>query len=91
MFLTKEIAVHHFEATELAARLVGVDPEANDFDEDDMEQKLYDKYGVDLEEFQKLAEALLKFTPPVETAITGTVVQGYIFDSCFITKEPVSA
>jgi hypothetical protein len=83
--------MHHFEATELAARVLGIDPEADDFDEDEVEQMLYDKFEVSMESFQGLAEALLKFTPPVQAAITNTVVQGYIFENCFIAKEPTSS
>ena len=82
--------MHYLEATELAARLVGVDPDAPDFDEDDVEEKIYDKFEVSMESFQKIAESLLKFTPPVQTAITETWVQGYIHDQCFITKQAVA-
>ena len=81
--------MHYFEATELAARVLGIDPDAADFDEDEVEQKIYDKFDVSMESFQQIAEALLPFTPTAETAVTQTVVHGYVFGSGFITKTPV--
>ncbi|MEJ5030068.1 hypothetical protein [Comamonas sp. MYb69] len=81
--------MYDFEALELACRVVGVDPDASDLDERDVEDKIYEKFEVSMEGFQKIAEALLKFTPPVQTAITESWVQGYIHDQCFITKQAV--
>lgn len=39
---------------------------------------LYDLYGVDFGQFEKLAKDLLKFTPIVRTALTNTPVHAFI-------------
>lgn len=81
--------MHYFEAEELAARLAGIDPETdNDYDSK-AEEWLAEKWEISIETFQEIAEALVKFTVPVETAISGHIAQGFVHDGSFICKEYV--
>lgn len=83
--------MHYFEAEELAARIAGIDPETdNDYDSK-AEQWLADKWEISMEQFQEIAEALIPFTIPARTAITETLVQGFVHDGAFICKQPAKA
>lgn len=59
----------YYDIADLAAELTesGLIFE-NDFTE--LEEKLYDKYEISFENFCKLIEDLIKFTPVIQTAIT---------------------
>ena len=39
---------------------------------------LYDKFDVDTEQFGKIAKALLKLCPVIETAVTGTKYHAFV-------------
>lgn len=39
---------------------------------------LYDLYGIDFDQFEKLTNSLLEFTPIVRTALTNTPVHAFI-------------
>ena len=76
-----------YEALELAGRVLGIDTEADDFDEDAVEQALWEKYEISMEHFQKIAELLIPFTYPAQTMGT-ELWQGYVADGAFICKQP---
>lgn len=78
--------MRHYETLELVARVLGIDPDADDFDENAMEQALYDKYEISLEHFEKVAELLIPFTVPA-MGMLDIMYQGYVYDNAFITKQ----
>lgn len=79
------------EAEELAATVLGIDEQPN-LDSDAIEQALADKFGCSLEDFQKIATALIPFTLPARSALTGDVYQGFVnvMDGSFIVKQPAA-
>ena len=77
----------YFEALELIARVVGMDPDAGDFSERAAESALWDRHSITVEDFQKVAELLVPFTFPAKT-FGGNWWQGYIADGAFIYKQP---
>jgi len=81
--------MEYVEVVELAAVVLGKDAWADDFDEGDVDEALYEKFEVDIVQFWKIAEALIKFTPAVESAMTGKLHRGFVFDGTFIAKEAV--
>ena len=81
--------MHWTEAEELAALVLGLDPDS--IDSSEVEDKMADKFGVDMETFQKLAEALMPFTVAARTALSGTLCRGYAHDGAFICKQEVPA
>lgn len=81
--------MHWTEAEELAARVLGLDVE--DTPGREIEYGMDDKFGIDMETFQKIAEALIPFTIPAPTAINNTLCRGFVYDGSFICREEVPA
>ena len=79
----------YYEVTELAAEILGIDTWAEDFEEDKVEQLLWDAYEVSLESFRGIADKLLNMTPVVPTMFSGENVQGFLKDGMFIVKKYV--
>lgn len=75
------------DTEELAAAVLGLDDET---DSDTIEQKLYDKFEISMEQFQAVAGALIGFTIPAKAAISGEAFQGFVKDGAFICRLPVS-
>jgi hypothetical protein len=76
------------EAEELAAAVMGLDEETADSYM--IEQVLDDKFGVSLEQFQQIAEALMPFTIPAQAAVSGKNFHGFVKDGAFICKQQVT-
>ena len=71
-----------WEAEQLAAAVLGLTEEqfetmVNEDCEDQLEDLLYEKFDVSLDQFERIASALLPFTQPVETAIVKSQVHCY--------------
>lgn len=81
--------MHWREAEELAARMLGMDPELVDGVAIDIDEELAENFGIDLEQFQKIAEALLPFTIPARTPLMKMLCQGYVYDGAFICKQEI--
>ena len=73
-----------YELLELAEAVLDL-PEGSD--DDVIEDAMYKKFETGLDQFGAIAEALVKFTPTVRTAVTDTPCQGFVKDDCFIVQE----
>lgn len=80
--------MHWIDAQELAGIAVGLD---NGDDPMVVEQAVYDRFEVSLEQFQAIAEALLPLTIPARAAISGESFRGFVKDGVFIVREPVGS
>ena len=72
------------DVTELAAIVLGLDPD--DFDPDVVEQGLYDKFDCSIEQFHEIVEALIPFTIPAASPLTKTLYQGFVLGNRFVVK-----
>jgi len=54
--------------------------------DDDFEDLAFEKFGCDVDTFSKIAEALLKLTPKIETAITKDVINAFVSGNRIIIK-----
>ena len=65
--------LHYDELQELACAVLGLDYDdvVNEGRESEIDEKLYEKFDIDIEQFQKVAEALIEFTPIVGGGLTG--------------------
>lgn len=79
--------MHWMDAEELACAVLGI---PDDADSDEIEQALADKFEMSMEQFQKVAEALMPFTIPAQAAISGEAFCGFVKDGAFICKQPVT-
>jgi hypothetical protein len=76
------------DAEELADAVLGLtEDQVNDAP--DYDALLDDKFGVDLETFASIADALLPFTLPARTAITGELYKGFAKDGASPRLEPL--
>lgn len=80
--------MHWTDAEELAVAVLGMDEETAD--SDTIEQAVYDKFEISMEQFQAVAESLVPFTLPASAAISGEAFQGFVKDGYFIVKEPMT-
>lgn len=64
------------EAEELACKILELDEDSADIME--IEQALYDKYGVSFESFHELADRLLDFTVPQKTMFGDKYRQAFV-------------
>lgn len=76
------------ETEELAIVVLGLN-EDDDPDSDTIEQAMFDKFAISLEQFQAVAEALMPLTIPAKAAISGEAFIGFVKDGAFIVKAPV--
>lgn len=74
---------HYFDVEDLAAKILGF---GDSYESGQIEQGLYDKFEISTEQFHKVVEALLPYTIPAKTALTGSVCHGFVDDGCFIVK-----
>lgn len=81
--------LHDIDVMELMAYAVGLDPYAEDFDEDLVEEKLYAMFEVEMEQFAKVANVLAKFTIVTESPLSGRKHQGFVKDGAYIAKVEV--
>ena len=79
--------MHWIDAEELAVAVLGLDEETADSEA--IEQAVADKFEISMEQFQKVAEALMPFTIPAQAAISGESFNGFVKDGAFICKQPV--
>ena len=61
---------------ELAAKLLGLPCETEE-DEEAIEKSLYNKYDVDLSTFGTLVDALLPFTYPLKSPLSGELMHTF--------------
>jgi len=80
--------MHWMDAENLAVAVLGLDEETADSDV--IEQAVADKFEISMEQFQKVAEALMPFTMPAQAAISGEYFNGFVKDGAFICKQPVT-
>lgn len=83
----------HWEIEELALRACGkTEQETENFinESNDIEDLLYEKYEVSFEQYCKIVEDLIPFTPVMETAVTNTKVQGFVDGNTFIVKKDLA-
>lgn len=74
-----------YDTLELANAVLGLDEYNEDFDK--AEELLDERFNVSLEDFGKIAQALMKFTPGVASPLTGTLYQGFVNGNFFIVKQ----
>ena len=77
--------MHWTDAEDMAAAILGLDEAA---DSEAIEMTLADRFDVSLEQFQKIAEALMPFTIPAPAALSGEVFNGFVANGAFIVKQP---
>ena len=70
----------YYEVLELACLMMGKDYDTivNEGGEREIEIMLFDKYGIDIDQFELLIKDLIKFTPTWESLLTESIYQGFV-------------
>ncbi len=70
----------YYEVLELACLMMDEDYDAivNEGNEGRIENMLFDKYGIDMDQFELLIKDLIKFTPTWKSLLTESVYQGFV-------------
>lgn len=83
----------YYEAQELACAILGVnyDDLVDEGREDEIEEAIYVKFGIDMEQFTNIVEALLPFTPIVQAELTGNKYHAFVNEKegLMIVKQQV--
>lgn len=76
------------DTEELIAKVMGLTDEQMN-DDPDYDQLIYDKFGVDVDQFSAIAQALMNFTMAIESPLTKKKYQGFVdvSEQCFICKQ----
>ena len=74
------------DLTELVKVILGYSIE-DDPDLNSLEEELENRFDVNMEQFEKIAELLVEFTIPTTTSLSGSKVQGFVKDGIFIFKN----
>lgn len=83
--MLQRVVIDNLSLIELAAHLCGVDAWAEDFDEDDLYERFYNKFNMCMYDFCKAAEYLVPLID-VGTGISGTTYKGFAADGAFLVK-----
>jgi hypothetical protein len=76
--ILKKAKIGFYELEELAAFISDLDYENLDGDTNNqIEQAIYDKFGIDLDQFQKIVEVLMPLIDVGESPLTGTIFKGF--------------
>lgn len=79
--------MNELETIELAIAVLGI---PCDFDDEDaIEQKIYNLFGIDLATFAQVASSLLPFAMVGRSPLTGIVYQGFAHNDCWLAKKEV--
>jgi hypothetical protein len=70
----------YYEVLELACLMMGEDYDTivNEGKEGRIENMLFDKYGIDIDQFELLIKDLIKFTPTWKSLLTESIYQGFV-------------
>ena len=71
--------MNYWDAQELACQIMGLDYDTivDEGREQEIDDKLYEKFEVDMEQFIGIADELLKLTPPIKSDLTGTLYNAF--------------
>jgi len=83
----QERIMNWMDAEELAIAVLGLDEDAAN--SDTIEQAVFDKWEISMEQFQEVVGALIPFTIPAKAAISGEAFQGFVKDGAFICRQPM--
>ena len=85
--------MNYYDAQILACAILGVnyDDLVDEGREDEIEEAIYVKFGIDMEQFTNIVEALLPFTPIVQAGLTGNMYHAFVNEKegLMIVKQKV--
>lgn len=81
------MAMNPISLHELMCAVLGLDPDDDDNDDwGKLEDLLFVKYEMDIQQFEKVACDLLKLTPVVEAGVSGKKYNAFVRGNVMIAK-----
>ena len=70
----------YYELQELACAVLGLNSDEliDEGRENEIDQAIYDKFEISMEQFENIVAALLPFTPVVEAGLSGTMYNAFV-------------
>ena len=70
----------YYELQELACAILGLDCDEliDEGRENEIDQAIYDKFEISMEQFENIVAALLPFTPVVKAGLSGTMYNAFV-------------
>lgn len=85
--------MYYDEVQELACAILGIsyDDLVDEGREGEIEEKFYERFEINMEQFFNIVEALLPFTPIVQAGLTGNKYHAFVNEkeSLMIVKQKV--
>ncbi len=75
-----------FDVEELASVVLGITDAQRDDDDDFVENAIYEKFGISLDQFGYVVETLIPYTIPAQSALSNKAYQGFVDGNAFIVK-----
>lgn len=83
----------YYDAEELACNILGMDYDeiVNEGRENEIEDSLYEKFEIGMEQFCDIVKALLPFTPMVKAGLSGDMYHAFVNEKegVMIVKQKV--
>lgn len=83
----------YYDAQELACAILGMDYDelVDEGRDSEIEDALYEKFEIDMEQFCDIVKALLPFTPKVKAGLSGDVYHAFVNEKegVMIVKQKV--
>ncbi len=87
----ERVRVDMFDVEELACKIIGIDYDEIDADTQIIEEKLYEEFEIDLENFANIISRLLPLIDVGESPLTQKVYKGFsdVKNKCWLVKTEV--
>jgi peroxiredoxin len=76
----------YYDIEELAAVVLGFSDD-REYSSDIIDEGLDKRFEISFDQFKKIVKALIPFTIPAKSPLTGEMWQGFVNDGAFIVKE----
>ena len=88
------MTINMWDVEELALRAMGkTEEEKDEFinENGDIEEAIFDEYGVDFDNYARIVEDLLPFTAQVQSGITGDLYHAFVDSVAQVTLVKIKA
>ena len=74
-----------YDVEELAADILGLE----DWGDCMIDDTLWDRYEASFEDFEKVVNMIIDYTPTVQSPLTGTLYHAFVKNGVALVKKPV--
>ena len=75
----------YYDVEELVADILGVDG----WSDDTLDELLWERHEISFEDFEKMVNLLIRYTPAQQSPLTGTLYHAFVKNGVALVKKPV--